>query len=108
MTRLLNRMMDKGWVVRERGTEDRREVLTTLTTAGKLLLKKIDAPLASLHAQQCEAISDFHNRCNPGAELLAPLKLRLLAPNSSDASAIFPLRLPYPRVFGLESSSELP
>ena len=57
MTRLLNRMMDKGWIVRERGTEDRREVPTTLTAAGRQLLKKIDAPLARLHAEQFEAMS---------------------------------------------------
>jgi len=57
MTRLLNRMMDKGWVVRERGTEDRREVPTRLTAAGGHLLKKIDAPLARLHSEQFEAVS---------------------------------------------------
>ena len=57
MTRLLNRMMDKGWVVRERGTEDRREVPTRLTAAGKRQLKKIDAPLARLHAEQFESVS---------------------------------------------------
>ena len=57
MTRLLNRMMNKGWVIRARGTEDRREVPTTLTLSGKQLLKKIDTPLASLHTEQFEAVS---------------------------------------------------
>jgi DNA-binding MarR family transcriptional regulator len=57
MTRLLNRMMDKGWVVRERGAEDRREVPTRLTTAGRHLLKKIDAPLARLHSEQFRAVN---------------------------------------------------
>jgi DNA-binding MarR family transcriptional regulator len=57
MTRLLNRMMDKGWVIRARGTEDRREVPTTLTVSGRQLLKNIDAPLASLHTEQFGAVS---------------------------------------------------
>jgi DNA-binding MarR family transcriptional regulator len=62
MTRLLNRMMEKGWVVRERGTEDRREVPTTLTAAGKLLLSKVDAPLAEFHAKQFDLISSLEIR----------------------------------------------
>ncbi len=57
MTRLLNRMMEKGWILRARGTEDRREVPTTLTSLGKQLLKKIDDPLDCLHTRQFETVS---------------------------------------------------
>ena len=57
MTRLLNRMMDKGWVIRARGTEDRREVPTTLAISGRQLLKNVGTPLASLHTEQFGAVS---------------------------------------------------
>jgi DNA-binding MarR family transcriptional regulator len=74
MTRLLNRMTDKGWVVRERGTEDRREVPTTLTPAGKRLLRRIDDPLARLHAEQFDALGT-----NETGHLLRLLKMIMKA-----------------------------
>ncbi|MDE1154738.1 MAG: MarR family transcriptional regulator [Acidobacteriaceae bacterium] len=58
MTRLLNRMAEKGWVHRERGAQDRREVPTTLTEPGRELLQRIDRPLEALHLQQFAAFGE--------------------------------------------------
>lgn len=57
MTRLLNRMVAKGWIVRERDTVDRREIPNRLTTQGQTLLQQIDAPLEQLHTQQFHGLS---------------------------------------------------
>lgn len=62
MTRLLNRMVDKGWIRRERSAEDRREVPTTLTTAGQQLLKQIDGPISLLHERQFDAMNEEESR----------------------------------------------
>jgi len=57
MTRLLSRMVLKGWVTRDRDGKDRRETPTHLTASGKKLLNKMDGPLAELHASQFGAFS---------------------------------------------------
>jgi DNA-binding MarR family transcriptional regulator len=52
VTRLLDRMEETGWVTRNRGTEDRRQVSTYLTKAGKDLVDSLDEPVAAEHARR--------------------------------------------------------
>jgi DNA-binding MarR family transcriptional regulator len=47
ITRLLDRMEEKGWVSRQRCPEDRRQVLCYATPAGLDLLRELDAPMAA-------------------------------------------------------------
>lgn len=52
LTRLLDRMVLRGLVVRERQGRDRRVVTTSITEKGLALLAALDAPLAALHQKQ--------------------------------------------------------
>lgn len=52
VTRLLDRMEETGWITRERSTEDRRQVSTYLTKAGKELVDSLDAPVAAEHERR--------------------------------------------------------
>ncbi len=52
MTRLLDRMASQGLVVRTRDREDKRQVATTITPAGKALLARVEGPLMKLHTAQ--------------------------------------------------------
>lgn len=45
VTRLIDRMVGKGWVTRARCTEDRRRVWCRITQAGLRLLEDLDAPV---------------------------------------------------------------
>ena len=45
ITRLLDRLESRGLIARERSQEDRRVVMSRITTAGLELLKAIDKPL---------------------------------------------------------------
>jgi len=64
VTRLLDRMEESGYIVRERSTEDRRMVQTTLTETGRRLLAKIDdevaaeqqRPFRTLNPEQLETL----------------------------------------------------
>jgi DNA-binding MarR family transcriptional regulator len=44
MSRLLDRIEKAGWVTRERGEEDRRQVSTHITKSGMELLAKLEKP----------------------------------------------------------------
>lgn len=48
ITRLLDRMETRGWIVRERSSTDRRVVVTRLTDAGLALVDRIDQPLRAM------------------------------------------------------------
>jgi DNA-binding MarR family transcriptional regulator len=48
ITRLLDRMEQKGLVVRTRSPEDRRQVICRITELGSGLLKKLDRPVDAL------------------------------------------------------------
>ena len=48
MTRLLDRMEARQWIVRERSREDRRAVVTRITQAGVELVSQIDQPIDEL------------------------------------------------------------
>lgn len=58
VTRLLDRMEQKGLVVRARSTEDRRQVLCRITEVGTSLLKKLDRPIDALEEAAFAALDD--------------------------------------------------
>jgi DNA-binding MarR family transcriptional regulator len=57
MTRLLDRMEKRGWITRERQTEDRRVIKTRVTPQGLALLKTLDQPVRETHKRQFRHIS---------------------------------------------------
>jgi len=57
VTRLLDRLEQAGLIVRERGTEDRRQVGTRITQKGLDLLAALDAPVAEIHKRQLGHLS---------------------------------------------------
>ena len=64
VTRLLDRLEERGWVARERCREDRRRVLCTLTPAGEALLESVgdaaeaadEAVMAPLSAEEVASL----------------------------------------------------
>ena len=51
-TRLLDRLEARGLVQRARDEQDRRVVIARITTAGRAVLKSLDAPVARVHRGQ--------------------------------------------------------
>jgi DNA-binding MarR family transcriptional regulator len=70
MTRILDRLEEKGLVRRERGREDRRVVFLRLAPAGKALLPRlmaigtrvVDAHLAGFGSEEIEALKGYLQR----------------------------------------------
>lgn len=58
VTRLVDRLIDKGLAERGRCTEDRRVVYVKITKAGLALLAKMDKPLYQLHRDQLGHLSE--------------------------------------------------
>jgi DNA-binding MarR family transcriptional regulator len=58
MTRLLDRMEEAGLVTRSREREDRRMVLTRITSRGLEILDELDAPMAANHKAQLGHLSN--------------------------------------------------
>jgi DNA-binding MarR family transcriptional regulator len=52
VTRLLDRMESRGIIARARSEEDRRVVVTRISSAGLDLLTQLDGPVADLHRRQ--------------------------------------------------------
>jgi DNA-binding MarR family transcriptional regulator len=52
VTRLLDRLEDRGLAERTRSREDRRVITTRITDGGLQVLKTLDAPIGDLHARQ--------------------------------------------------------
>lgn len=52
ITRLLDRMENRGLITRERQKDDRRVVKTRITPHGLALLKPLDQPMRDLHKRQ--------------------------------------------------------
>lgn len=57
VTRLVDRAVEAGLVVRNRPETDRRVVLLTLTDQGRALLAALQAPLEQLHQRQMGVLS---------------------------------------------------
>lgn len=57
VTRLLDRMEERGLVVRSRSTADRRVVTTQLTADGLRLVDDLDAPILAMHKRQLGHLS---------------------------------------------------
>lgn len=51
LTRLLDRLQQRGLVHRQRGAEDRRHVQIAITDAGLDLLRSLDEPMRTLHTR---------------------------------------------------------
>lgn len=58
ITRLIDRMEQKGLVVRERAQDDRRLVICRISEAGAALLKKLDRPVDALDDAMLAALDD--------------------------------------------------
>lgn len=52
ITRLLDKLADRGWIARERPAENRRQVQVAVTPSGIALLDQIAEPLQECHARQ--------------------------------------------------------
>jgi DNA-binding MarR family transcriptional regulator len=52
ITRLLDRLEARELIDRQRGSQDRRVVISRITAQGMALLKEIDRPLAEFHKRQ--------------------------------------------------------
>jgi DNA-binding MarR family transcriptional regulator len=77
ITRLVDRLVERGWAERSRTQEDRRVVMVRATKQGLDLLAKIDKPLRALHEEQLGHMSR--------AELAAMNKLLVKARGSRGA-----------------------
>ena len=75
VTRLLDRLADKGWIIRERDTINRRVVRSRLTTIGSELVESADKPLQELETQQLDALTKEEK------ETLAQLLSKALSSN---------------------------
>jgi len=58
VTRLLERMVDKGWITRERDSVNKRLVRARLTDIGMELVESAYAPLAELESKLLNHLSD--------------------------------------------------
>jgi DNA-binding MarR family transcriptional regulator len=58
ISRLIERLVNTGLVLRDRCGEDRRVVWVSLTSQGKVILKKLARPVEKLHRSQFESLSD--------------------------------------------------
>jgi DNA-binding MarR family transcriptional regulator len=57
ITRLLDRMESRGWIVRAREAQDRRVVKTRITEEGLELLAALDKPVEEFHRRQLGHVS---------------------------------------------------
>jgi DNA-binding MarR family transcriptional regulator len=74
ITRLLDRMEKRGLITRERQTDDRRVVLTRITSKGLETLKHLDQPIHELHKRQFRHMPA--SRLKALAKLLEELRSR--------------------------------
>lgn len=58
VTRLIDRMEGKGWVTRERCTEDRRRVWCKITSAGLAMLDLLEEPVEGVDAAFAEVLDE--------------------------------------------------
>lgn len=58
VTRLLDRMVDKGWITRERDAVNKRVVRSQLTDIGMELVESAHAPMFELESKQLNHLSE--------------------------------------------------
>ena len=58
VTRLLDRLEERGLATRSRDTADRRVVTARITAEGRRLLETLEAPVSALHARQLGPLGD--------------------------------------------------
>jgi len=58
VTRLIDRLVERGLVERRRDRIDRRRIYVELTAVGRRLMKQIDGPLAKFEQQRFAALTD--------------------------------------------------
>ncbi len=58
VTRLMDQLVNKGWVRRERSEQDRRQSLHWITDAGKELLAKIDAEIDAMNVEFAQRLGE--------------------------------------------------
>lgn len=58
VTRLVTRLVNKGWVRRERSMEDRRSILCHLTDEGRKLLADLDEPIHRADSHVVASLGD--------------------------------------------------
>ena len=73
MTRLLDRLEDRGLVHRERRTDNRRVVEVGITEAGLSLLEQLSAPVRECHSKQIGHLTE--DQLNQLLELLNSVRL---------------------------------
>jgi DNA-binding MarR family transcriptional regulator len=81
ITRMLDRLEERGLVERQRSAKDRRAVLVAITAAGKMLLDRIAGPLAACHKRQLGHMSSVEIR-----SLIALLRIVRRPHESSDST----------------------
>lgn len=52
ITRMLDKLEERGWIARERPADNRRLVLVRITPTGLALLKRLDRPVRECHDRQ--------------------------------------------------------
>jgi DNA-binding MarR family transcriptional regulator len=62
ITRLLDKLESAGFVMRERSTPDRRQVLCRITTAGLELLARLDAPVDAAQDSALSMLDEAEQR----------------------------------------------
>jgi DNA-binding MarR family transcriptional regulator len=81
ITRLLDRLEQRGLIERTRPPENRREVWVGITEAGLALLRELAAPVRACHARQLGHLS------GPQLEALAELLRSARAPHEDPAGS---------------------
>jgi DNA-binding MarR family transcriptional regulator len=82
-TRLLDRLVEMGLVVRTRGGRDRRVVVARITPAGLDLIAPLDAVLERLHCRQVGHLGE--RKLRTLINLLAEARERLSAPTPASS-----------------------
>jgi DNA-binding MarR family transcriptional regulator len=70
ITRMMDRLEARGWVMRRQGRGDRRQVLCALTAAGRDLVDALEAPVAGAMREALDRLDPVQRR-----ELLELLSL---------------------------------
>ena len=81
ITRLLDKLESAGYVVRERSTPDRRQVLCRITAEGLRLLASLDAPVEAANEAAFAALDEHEKQSL--VELLGAVRAAFAEPDDS-------------------------